>query len=47
MHKHDFDDLIHENEQRFNKSKREEVVPRYKFASPLYYQKDHEIEKFE
>jgi len=28
-------------------SKREEVVPRYKFASHPYYQKDDEIEEFE
>jgi hypothetical protein len=32
---------------KFNKSEREEVVPRYKSTSPPYYQKDHENEKFE
>jgi hypothetical protein len=26
---------------------REEVVPRYRFASPLYYQNDQENEEFE
>jgi hypothetical protein len=32
---------------RLNKSKREEVVPNYKFASPSYIQKGHENEEFE
>jgi hypothetical protein len=47
MQQHDSNDMIHEEEQRFNMSQREEVVARYKFASLPYYQKDHEIEEFE
>jgi hypothetical protein len=38
---------MYEEEQRLNKSKREEVVPRYRFASLPYYQEDHENVKFE
>jgi len=37
MQQHTFDALIQEEEERFNRLKREEVVPRYKFASLLYY----------
>jgi hypothetical protein len=37
MQQHDFDALIHEEEQRLNMSEREEVVPRYKTTSPPYY----------
>ncbi len=47
MQQHNFNSLIQEEEQRFNISKREEVVPRYKFASPPYYREDHEDEEFE
>jgi hypothetical protein len=31
------DALMNEKEQKFNKSKKEEVIPRYKFVSPPYY----------
>jgi hypothetical protein len=47
MQQHNFDALIQEEEQRFNRLEREEIVPRYKFASSPYYQKDHENEEFE
>jgi hypothetical protein len=40
MQQHDFDALIHEEEQRFNMSEREEVVPSYKSTSPPYYRED-------
>jgi hypothetical protein len=43
----DYDALIHGEKQIFNMSKREEVVPRYKFASIPYYQKKCEDEKLE
>jgi hypothetical protein len=33
----DYNALIHGEEQILNMSKREEVIPRYKFASPPYY----------
>ncbi len=45
MQQHDFDALIHGKEQTLNKLEREEVLPRYKFASPPYYKKEHEDEK--
>jgi hypothetical protein len=38
---------MYEEEHRFNRWEREEVVPRYKFVSPPYYWKDHENEKFQ
>jgi hypothetical protein len=38
---------MYKEKQKLNKSKREEVIPRYKSASPLYYQEDHENAKFE
>jgi hypothetical protein len=38
MQQHNTDILSQEEEQRLNMSEREEVVPRYKFASPPYYQ---------
>jgi len=44
---HNFDVLIQEEEQKFNMSKRAEIVPRYRSTSPPYYRKDHEIEEFE
>jgi len=47
MQQHDFNAPIHGKEQRFNKSKKEEVVPRYKYVSPPYYQEEHEDEEFE
>jgi len=47
MQQHNFIFLIQEEEQRFNMSKGEEVVPRYKVASPHYYREDHENEEFE
>jgi hypothetical protein len=39
--------LMYKKEQRLDRSKREEVIPRYKFVSPLYHQKDHENARFE
>jgi hypothetical protein len=33
--------------KKLNMSKREEIIPRYRFVSPLYYRKDHENEEFE
>jgi hypothetical protein len=42
-----FDVLIQEEEHRFNKLKREGVVPRYKFASLFYYRGGQNNEKFE
>ncbi len=47
MQQHDFDALIYEEEQRLNRLEREEVVPRYKFASPPYYEEKHEDEELE
>jgi hypothetical protein len=47
MQQHNFNSLIQEKEERFNMSKWEEVVPKYKFASPHYYREDHENEEFE
>ncbi len=47
MQRHNYDVLIWKEEQILNISKREEVVPRFKFASPLYYWEDHENEEFE
>jgi hypothetical protein len=47
MQQHNFDTLIQEEEQKFNKSKREEVVPRYESISPFYYLDDQKNEKFE
>jgi len=47
MQQHDYNTLIYEEEQIFNMSEREEVVPRYRSTSPPYYWKDHENEKFE
>ncbi len=47
MQLHDYDAAIHAKEQRLNRSKWEEVVPRYRFVSPSYYRKDHENVKFE
>ncbi len=46
MQQYNFDALIQE-EQIFNRLEREEVIVRYIFASPLYYQEEHENEKFE
>jgi hypothetical protein len=31
--------------KKLNNSRREEVVPRYRFVSPPYYQEDHEKER--
>jgi len=45
MQQHDSDALIQE-QQRRNKLKREEMVLRYKSASPPYYQEGKENEKF-
>jgi hypothetical protein len=38
---------MYEEEQRLNKSEREEIVPRYRSTSLPYYQKDHENVEFE
>ncbi len=47
MHQHNSNTLIQKQEQKLNMSKREEVVPRYKFASPPYYRNGQENEEFE
>jgi hypothetical protein len=47
MQQHDFNVLIHEEEQRLNMSEREEVIPRYKYVSPPCYQEEHEDEELE
>jgi hypothetical protein len=47
MQQHNFDVLIHVEEQIFNMSEREEVVPRHIYVSPPYYWKDHENAKLE
>jgi hypothetical protein len=47
MQQHDSNILIYEKEQRFNMSEKEDVAPRYRSTSPLYYRKDHENEEFE
>jgi len=46
MQQHNFDTLIQEEEQRLNKSEREEIVPRYKFVSLPYYRNGQENAKF-
>ncbi len=46
MQQHDSDVIIQKEQHRFNRSEREEVVPRYRFASPPYYQKGQENEEF-
>ncbi len=40
MQQHTSNVLIQEKEQIRNKSEKEEVVPRYKFTPPPYYQND-------
>ncbi len=42
MQQHDFDAFIYEEEHKFNRSEREEIVPRYRSTSLPYYRKDHE-----
>jgi hypothetical protein len=37
MQQQNFNALMYEEEQRFNMSKKEEVVPRYKLVLPPYY----------
>jgi len=44
MQLHNSDDLIDDEDQKLNNSKKEELVPRYRFASPPY-QEDHEKER--
>jgi hypothetical protein len=39
--------LIYEEEHKFNRLKKEEIVPRYRSISPPYYRKDHENEECE
>jgi hypothetical protein len=38
---------MYEKEQKLNKLKKEEVIPRHRFASLIYYRKDHENANFE
>ncbi len=40
MHQHDSNALIHEEEQRLNRSEKEKVVLRYKSTSPLTINKN-------
>jgi hypothetical protein len=47
MQQQNFNVLMYEEEQKFNKSKKKEVIPRYRSASPPYYKKEHWDEKFE
>ncbi len=47
MQQHEFYVLIHGKKQRLNRSKKEEVVPWYIFASLPYYWKEHEDEELE
>ncbi len=47
MQQHHFDALIHGKEQKLNRSKKEEVVPRYKSISLAYYQEQHKDEELE
>jgi hypothetical protein len=42
MQQHDFNALIYEKKHKLNRSKREEIVLRYRSTSRLYYRKDHE-----
>jgi hypothetical protein len=46
MRQHDYNGLICGKEQILNVLEREEVIPRYKFVSPLYYEEEHEDEEF-
>ncbi len=39
--------MIHGEKQRLDMSKREDVVPRYIFTPPLYYEEEHEDEELE
>jgi hypothetical protein len=39
--------LIHEEKQRLDKLKKEEVMPRYRYASLPYYQEKHEDQELE
>ncbi len=41
MQQQNFDALMYEKKQRFNRLEREEVVPRYRSASPPYYWKEN------
>ncbi len=45
MQQHDYNGLIRGKKQRFNMPEREEVIPRYKFVSPIYYEEEHENEE--
>jgi len=47
MHQHNSDTLIQEEEQKLNMSKREEIVLRYRSASPIYYRDGQENKEFE
>jgi hypothetical protein len=47
MQQHDFNALIQEEQHKFNRSKKEEVVLRYRFASPPYYQEGEKNDEFE
>jgi hypothetical protein len=47
MQQHDSNVLIHAKKYKLNRSEKEEVVPKYKFALPPYYREDHENVEFE
>ncbi len=47
MQQHNSNVLIQEEEQRLNRSERKEIVLRYRFASPPYYQDGWVNEEFE
>jgi hypothetical protein len=47
MQQHNYDALMYEKEHRLNMLEKEEVVPRYKLASPPYYRKGHQDEELE
>jgi hypothetical protein len=44
---HNSDALIREEEQKLNKLKKEEILPRYISTSPLYCREEHVDENFE
>ncbi len=47
MQQHHSTNLIQEEQQRFNRLEKEEVVLKYKSISPLYYREVQENEQFE
>jgi O-acetylhomoserine/O-acetylserine sulfhydrylase-like pyridoxal-dependent enzyme len=46
MQQHNFNTLIQKEEQRYNKSKKEEIIPRYRSTSHPYHSNDKENEEF-